>query len=235
MSYPTQEENYKQQYINNLNLQISNNEKVYLAVKLKDVKPILPIRPPDYRSLMEKETDIQGMLNTLRQNLTGLTHGNTINHILNDIKNNIDLLRFVLQTFPTTKEYISKTHSIGINYTAFITYVEGQFNKNNNMIVAIQPLVQLQNNQQLLVNNQLLLQQQQATLKLRQQQFLDEQEKMRLQFIQDEKQRLIDEDLKREQDAINIQQRLLAEEQRKINDARDLAYQDSLQFPSFKE
>ena len=123
MSYPTKEDNYKKQYINNLNLQISNNEKVYLAVKLKDVEPILPISAPQYKTIAEKETDIQGMLNTLRQNLTGLTDGKTINHILNDIQNNIELLRFVLQTFPTTKEYISKTYSIGINYTAFITYV----------------------------------------------------------------------------------------------------------------
>ena len=125
MSYPTKEENYKQQYINVLNLKISNNEKVYLAVKLKDVKPILPISPPQYKTIAERETDIQGMLNTLRQNLTGLTDGNTTNQVLNDIQNNIDLLRFVLQTFPATKEYISKNYSLGINYTAFITYVEG--------------------------------------------------------------------------------------------------------------
>jgi len=54
MSYPTKEDNYKQQYLNNLKIEIANNARVYYAVKLKDVKPILPIRPPDYRSLAEK-------------------------------------------------------------------------------------------------------------------------------------------------------------------------------------
>ena len=202
MSYPTLVENYKEHYLNNLKIEIANNERVYLAVKLKDVKPILPIRPPDYRSLAEKEADIQGLLNTLQQNLTGLTDGITINQIINDIKNNTELLRFVLQTFPSIKEYISKTYKTGIPYVNFISYVEGQYDKNNNMIVAIQPLVQVQVTQQNLVNQQLLLQQQQANIKLLQQQYLDEQERIRLQLIEDEKQRLIAIEKQKEQDAI---------------------------------
>jgi len=216
MSYPTKEDNYKQQYLNNLKIEIANNARVYYAVKLKDVKPILPIRPPDYRSLVEKEADIQGLLNTLQQNLTGLTDGNTINQIINDIKNNTELLRFVLQTFPSIKEYISKTYKTGIPYVNFISYVEGQYDKNNNMIVAIQPLVQTQVTQQNLVNQQLLLQQQQANIKLLQQQYLDEQERIRLQLIEDEKQRLIAIEKQKEQDAIAEELRLQAEEQRLI-------------------
>ena len=234
-SYPTRAENMKEQYLNNLKIEIANNARVYYAVKLKDVKPILPIRPPEFKSIEEKENDIQGMLNQLRENLTGLTDGVSSTLITNDLRQNIELLRFVLQTFPAIKEYISKTYSLGINYTAFITYVEQQFNKNNALIVAVQPLIQIQNAQQALLDEQARLAQEALNLRLRQQQYLYAQEQLRLQLIQDEKQRLHDEEKQRKQDALAEELRLIAEEQRKISEARDLAYQDSLQFPSFQE
>jgi hypothetical protein len=216
MSYPTKEDNYKQQYLNNLKIEIANNARVYYAVKLKDVKPILPIRPPEFKSIEEKENDMQGMLNQLRENLTGLTDGVSSTLITNDLKQNIELLRFVLQTFPSIKEYILKTYSLGINYTAFITYVEQQFNKNNALIVAVQPLIQIQNAQQALLDEQARLAQEALNLRLRQQQYIYAQEQLRLQLIQDEKQRLHDEEQQREQDALAEELRLQAEEQRLI-------------------
>ena len=216
MSYPTQADNYKQQYINNLNLQIVNNELVYNAVKMKNLKPVLPIKPPDNQTLEEKQNDIQGMLNSLRDNLVGLTDGVNSNQILDDIKNNIELLRFVTQTMPLIKEFIKKNYKAGINYMTFISYIEQQYEKNDNIIVAIQPLLQAQANQQVLVNNQVALQQQQANMKALQQAYLDEQERIRLQIIEDEKQRLRAIEKQKEQDAIDEQLRLDAEEQRLI-------------------
>ena len=214
MSYPTHEDNYKQQYINTLKLQIANNELVYNAVKMKNLKPVLPIRPPDNQTLEEKQNDIQGMLNSLRESLIQLTDGVNLNQILDDIKNNIELLRFVTQTMPLIIEYIKKNYKTGINYTTFISYIEQQYEKNDNLIVAIQPLLQAQANQQVLVNNQLLLQQQQANMKALQQAYLDEQERIRLQVIEDERQRLRAIEKQKEQDAIDEQLRLDAEEQR---------------------
>ena len=234
MSYPTQADNFKQQYINNLNLQIANNDLVYNAVKMKDLKPVLPIRPPDNQTLEEKQNDLQGMLNSLRENLIGLTDGVNLNQILDDIKNNIELLRFVTQMMPSIIEFIKKNYKIGINYTAFISYIEQQYDKNNNIIVAIQPLLQAQASQQTLLNNQLVLQQQQATLQMRQQQYLDAQEQSRLQLIADEKKRLIEKEIKREQDALEEELRLQAEEQRKIDEARNIVYQQSLQIPTYE-
>ena len=47
--YPSDYANYKQQYLDMLNIQISNDKKIYDAVTLKDRTDQLPIVPPDYR------------------------------------------------------------------------------------------------------------------------------------------------------------------------------------------
>ena len=52
--YPSDYANYKQQYLDMLNIQISNDKKIYDAVTLKDRTGQLPIGSTDYRSMEEK-------------------------------------------------------------------------------------------------------------------------------------------------------------------------------------
>ena len=83
--YPSDYASYKQKYIDMLNIQISNDKKIYDAVTLKDRTGQLPITPPDYRSIEEKFADVLGLQRKLTTELATLTDAKNLAQIMNDL------------------------------------------------------------------------------------------------------------------------------------------------------
>ena len=122
--YPSDYANYKQQYLDMLNIQISNDKKIYDAVTLKDRTGQLPIVPTDYRSMEEKYADVLGLQRKLTTELGTLTDATNLAQIMNDLLKNPPLMNFVLMSFPIISEYMKKNYAQGVKYPIFISYVE---------------------------------------------------------------------------------------------------------------
>ena len=132
--YPSDYANYKQQYLDMLNIQISNDKTIYDAVTLKDRTGQLPIVPPDYRSMEEKYADVLGLQRKLTTELRTLTDANNLAQIMNDLLKNPPLMNFVLMSFPGISEYMKKNYAQGVKYPIFISYVEKLYNETEQKI-----------------------------------------------------------------------------------------------------
>ena len=132
--YPSDYASYKQQYVDMLNIQISNDKKIYDAVTLKDRTGQLPIVPPDYRSIEEKYADELGLQRKLTTELGTLTDATNLAQIMNDLLKNPPLMNFILMSFPLISEYMKKNYAQGVKYPIFISYVEKLYNETEQKI-----------------------------------------------------------------------------------------------------
>ena len=124
LQYPSDYASYKQQYMDMLNIQISNDKKNYDAVSLQDRTGQLPITPTDYRSIDEKYADVLGLQRKLTVELGLLTDATNLGQIMNDLQKNPPLMNFILMSMPVISEYMKKNYARGVKYPVFISYVE---------------------------------------------------------------------------------------------------------------
>jgi hypothetical protein len=112
----------RKQYINNLNLEAKNNKKNYDATKILQVTGEEPIRPPDMRSVEEKEKDVLNLKTLVRSHLMEITDGMNANQIVNELTNNE--LIFVANHMPYLIEELKPKFSLGIPAKIFLLYVK---------------------------------------------------------------------------------------------------------------
>lgn len=134
LQYPSDYASYKQQYMDMLNLQISNDKKNYDAVSLQARTGQLPITPTDYRSIDEKYADVLGLQRKLTVELGLLTDATNLGQIMNDLQKNPPLMNFILMSMPAISEYMKKNYARGVKYPVFISYVEKLYEETNEKI-----------------------------------------------------------------------------------------------------
>jgi len=111
----------RKQYVNNLNLEAKNNKKNYDANKILQVTGEEPIRPPDMRSVEEKEKDILNLKTLIRSNLMEITDGVNANQIVDELTNNE--LIFVANHMPYIIDELKPKFTLGIPAKIFLLYV----------------------------------------------------------------------------------------------------------------
>ena len=134
LQYPSDYATYKQQYMDMLNLQITNDKKIYDAVSLKERTGQLPITPTDYRSIEEKYADVLGLQRKLTVELGLLTDATNLGQIMNDLQKNPPLMNFILMSMPAISEYMKKNYAQGVKYPVFISYVEKLYEETSDKI-----------------------------------------------------------------------------------------------------
>ena len=112
----------RKQYVNNLNLEAKNNKTNYDANKIFQVTGEEPIRPPDMRSVEEKEKDILNLKTLVRSHLMEITDGMNANQIVNELTNNE--LIFVANQMPFLIDELKPKFSLGIPARIFLLYVK---------------------------------------------------------------------------------------------------------------
>lgn len=127
--------NYKNQaelnaYINEykslLDQQIANIEENYNQNMLYFKTGQQISEPPDTRSLDQKMMDTQKILNELRPKLLTITDGVYASQILNQLKDNLNLLRFVYNSWPRIESYMQTNFARGVTALIFMNYINEQ-------------------------------------------------------------------------------------------------------------
>jgi len=112
---------YREQYLSNLRLQASNDQRNQNANAVFKQTGQTPSRPPDMRTSTEKATDIEGLKVDLRSKLAQITEGNIASQIIGEL--NPDQIRFAIDKWGTISADMAKQFSTGVPTSAFIAYL----------------------------------------------------------------------------------------------------------------
>lgn len=118
---PTDADKYRQQYLNALRLQASNNQLNANANMILKQTGATPTKPTDFRTTTERYADLEGMRILLETELRSLTDGTSasqISHELTPVE-----LKFALHAFPTIKEYFSTKYALGVPAPVAVNYI----------------------------------------------------------------------------------------------------------------
>jgi hypothetical protein len=118
---PLDRAKYREQYLSNLRLQSSNDQKNQNANMVFKQTGAPPSRPPDTRTTTEKAGDIEGMKVDLRSKLGQITDGVIASQIIGEL--NIDQIRFAIDKWATIEKDMKKQFSAGVPSSAFIAYL----------------------------------------------------------------------------------------------------------------
>lgn len=117
---------YIAEYKSLLDQQIANNNLNYdqNMLYIKTGQQITEL--PDQRSLDEKMMDTQKLLNELRPKLMTITDGVYTSQILDQLRDNQNLLRFVYNSWPRIYTYIKANFASGVTALIFMNYINEQ-------------------------------------------------------------------------------------------------------------
>lgn len=118
---------YREQYLSNLRLQASNDQRNQNANAIFKQTGQTPSRPPDMRTTTEKAMDIEGMKVDLRSKLAQITEGNIASQIIGEL--NADQIRFAIDKWETISADMAKQFSRGVPTSAFIAYLNRLISK----------------------------------------------------------------------------------------------------------
>lgn len=132
MSYPFKTKwdmiKLKDEYLNNLKLEIETDEKTYNAIKsFKRSGQVSEIT--DTRTLEEKLADVEKLKINLYNRLLEITDGIQANKITEQIGPNEII--FLSQNFEPIKDYIKKAYSLGVPSEIFLDYLQRYIDKYN--------------------------------------------------------------------------------------------------------
>jgi hypothetical protein len=117
---------YVAEYKSLLDQQIKNNEENYNQNMLYIRTGQQITEMPDQRSLDEKMMDTQKILTELRPKLMTITDGVYTSQILNQLQENLNLLRFVYNSWPRIEKYFKTNFARGVTALIFMTYINEQ-------------------------------------------------------------------------------------------------------------
>jgi hypothetical protein len=109
---------YMDEYKANLQLQISNNNRIYNAVSQANQGIDIPTPPADTRSLSEKIGDIQNLKSQLSVQLRQITDGSNADMIVNRL--NDDELARAVQYFQILAQKLKTSYALGVPADVFV-------------------------------------------------------------------------------------------------------------------
>jgi len=118
---PLDRSKFREQYLSNLRLESSNNQKNQNANAIFKKTGETPSKPPDTRTSTERAGDVEGMKVELRSKLTEVTDGTIASQIVGEL--DADQIRFALDKWIVIKEDMKKTFGTGVPTSAFIAYL----------------------------------------------------------------------------------------------------------------
>jgi hypothetical protein len=148
---------FRQQYLANLKLQASNDDKNLQANKTYKRTGQIPVELTDYRTLAEKYADVERLKIDVRNKLLSITDGINAQQIITSLDDNE--IVFLLGNWTPISEAMKRIYSLGVPADLFIGYL-------NRYILKYQQTGGLENNLQqqnlldeLLFNSQAILSQ----------------------------------------------------------------------------
>ena len=118
---PSDAAKYREQYLSNLALEASNNQKNYNANAILKTTGQTPTQPPDMRSLEDKLQDIEGQKVMLRSQLSQLTDGFIAQGIVSSITP--EEILFAVQHFPYIVSVLKPRYALGVPKAVFIDFL----------------------------------------------------------------------------------------------------------------
>lgn len=112
---------FREQYLSNLRLQASNDQKNQNANMVFKQTGQTPSRPPDMRTTTEKASDIEALKVDLRSKLSQITDGVIASQIIGEL--NPDQIRFAINNWGTILPDMKKMFASGVPTSAFIAYL----------------------------------------------------------------------------------------------------------------
>jgi len=119
---PSQKVLLRKQYLNNLALQASNNQKNYNVNKLFQVTGQPPLIPPDMRSVSEKYNDLDNLRVKVRSELMSITDGQNANAVVEGISPL--LLVFLANHMPYITKKMKERYALGVEAPILIDYLK---------------------------------------------------------------------------------------------------------------
>jgi len=118
---PSDAAKYREQYLSNLALEASNNQKNYNANAILKTTGQTPTQPPDMRSVEDKLADIEGQKVMLRSQLTQLTDGFIAQGIVSTLTP--EEILFAVQHFPYIVSVLKPRFALGVPKAVFIDFL----------------------------------------------------------------------------------------------------------------
>ena len=116
----------RKEYINNLRLMTSNEQKNYNANLIMKETGQVPMEPLDARSLTEKKADIERLKIELRMRLieSTLMDGSNSSQGVQELIKKPDMLVFAINNFDLIYGYLKPRYSLGVPYLIYLDTIE---------------------------------------------------------------------------------------------------------------
>lgn len=112
---------YREQYLSNLRLQASNDQRNQNANMVFKNTGQTPSKLPDTRTTTEKQSDIEALKVDLRSKLTQITDGVIASQIVGELTP--DQIRFAVNNWGTIEPDMKRQFASGVPTSAFIAYL----------------------------------------------------------------------------------------------------------------
>lgn len=126
---PLDSAKYREQYLSNLRLEASNNQRNQNANMIFKNTGMTPSRPPDTRTTTERMADIEGIKVELRSKLQEITDGIIASQIIGELEP--FQIQFAIQNWDTITADMAKMFANGVPTSAFIAYLNRLIQKYN--------------------------------------------------------------------------------------------------------
>ena len=126
---PLDSAKYREQYLSNLRLQSSNNQRNQNANMVFKNTGMTPSRPPDMRTTTERAGDLEGAKVDLRSKLGTITDGVIASQIIGELS--ADQIQFSIANWATIVADMRRMFATGVPSSAFIAYLNRLIEKFN--------------------------------------------------------------------------------------------------------
>lgn len=109
---PSDQAKYREQYINNLRIEASNNQLNQNANMILKQTGATPTIPTDFRGSTERYADFEGMKILLESNLKSITNGMNASNIVAQLTP--QEVSFATNAFPLIRETLAKRYALGV-------------------------------------------------------------------------------------------------------------------------
>jgi len=124
---PSDQAKYREQYINNLRIEASNNQLNQNANMILKQTGATPTIPTDFRAPTEKYADFEGMKILLESNLKSITNGMNASNIVALLTP--QEVSFATNAFPLIKETLSKRYALGVPADIAVQFIRDLMRK----------------------------------------------------------------------------------------------------------
>jgi murein DD-endopeptidase MepM/ murein hydrolase activator NlpD len=124
---PSDRAKYREQYINALRIQASNNQLNMNANTILKQTGATPTIPTDFRGTTDKYADFEGMKILLESNLKSITNGMNASNIVAQLTP--QEVSFATNAFPLIKETLAKRYALGVPADIAVQFIRDLMRK----------------------------------------------------------------------------------------------------------